>query len=171
MFFLKYKIHIILFSTIISLFVSLFVLYINAIRNLEKEKQKNLYLENSLKTQNEAIKKIQIDTQAFNANVDKLESEVRNKYEAKYETQNSEYENKEISTNSRYKSNTKHSTNSIQKQSFTIPINNTSYSSVNNANSQDRIKTNKDINILLHENIQLQKEIQTAKSLLKIRLE
>ena len=134
------------------------MLYINAIKNLEKEKQKNLYLENSLKTQNEAIKKIQIDTQAFNANVDTLESEVRNKYE----TQKSEkYENKEISTNSRIK----HFTNSTQKQGFTIPINNISYSNINNVNSQDRI------NILLHENIQLQKEIQTAKSLLKIRLE
>lgn len=167
MFFLKYKIYIILFSTIISLFISLFVLYIQAIKNLEKEKQKNLYLENSLKTQNEAIKKIQIDTQAFNANVENLENEVRNKYETK-----STKENKEISTNSRYKSNTKHSTNSTQEQSFTIPINNTSYSNVNNTNSQDRIKhNNKDINILLHENIQLQKEIQTAKSLLKIRLE
>lgn len=158
MFFLKSKIHIILFSTIISLFISLFVLYIQAIKNLEKEKQKNLYLENSLKTQTQAIKKIQIDTQVFNANVDTLQSEVRNKYEIQ---KSEKYENKEISTNTR----NKHFTNSTQKQGFTIPVNSTSYNSVNNANSQDRI------NILLHENTQLQKELQTAKSLLKIRLE
>lgn len=59
--------------------ISLFTLYTNSLKKLEYEKQKNANLEASLKTQNEALTKLQLDTQNFNQKREVLQSEVRKK--------------------------------------------------------------------------------------------
>lgn len=59
----------------------LFWRYIAAIKNLENEKYKNAMLESSLKTQNEAIEKIKLDSKIFNENKEKLEQNIESKYE------------------------------------------------------------------------------------------
>lgn len=59
----------------------LFWRYISAIKNLENERYKNAMLESSLKTQNEAIQKIKLDSNNFKASAEKREQNIESKYE------------------------------------------------------------------------------------------
>lgn len=58
----------------------LFWRYIAAIKNLENEKYKNAMLESSLKTQNEAIEKLKLDSNNFKANALEMEKNIESKY-------------------------------------------------------------------------------------------
>ncbi|STQ85769.1 hypothetical protein LS73_008855 [Helicobacter muridarum] len=129
--------------------ISLFTLYTNSLKKLEYEKQKNANLEASLKTQNEALTKLQLDTQAFNQKQEILESEVRKKYEDIIQSSNN--------------------TSSIANDVANSVKNGMSCKADNSTVRKSRIVEN-EIIALKQENAMLKREIGIAKELLKTSL-
>lgn len=56
-------------------------LYLKTLRDLEEESYKNAVLEASLKTQNEVIKKLELDTTSYKESKEKQVTEIKEKYQ------------------------------------------------------------------------------------------
>ena len=67
-----------------ALFVALsfiFWQYIRVLKKYEAESYKNAMLESSLKTQNEAIEKLKLESSEFKAKTQELETQIESKYD------------------------------------------------------------------------------------------
>ena len=68
-------------AVLASMLLFLFLRYLYVVKDLENERYKNLTLEASLKTQNEAISKLKIDTENFKKSWEAQELELKSKYD------------------------------------------------------------------------------------------